>query len=227
MIITVANPKGGTGKTTLVRALSGTAADAGNDVFLIDADRRANTMRWVDVSKRMSLWPKRLDAISSLEPSAIYKIARQQQATGKIVFIDVEGTTNENLFAGLYAADIVVVPMQTTQDDVVSGLQLILNHLPVVEEEQNRKVPSLIVINQNDFVTGRARAHEPLREALRESGVRLARQQIARRSSYQSMGSAGTLQTMERKDEKAITEMEALLAEILSIHKANLEGAVA
>jgi len=46
MIITVANPKGGTGKTTLVRALSGTAADAGNDVFLIDADRRANTMRW-------------------------------------------------------------------------------------------------------------------------------------------------------------------------------------
>ena len=35
MIVTIANPKGGTGKTTLVRALSGTAAHAGNDVFLI------------------------------------------------------------------------------------------------------------------------------------------------------------------------------------------------
>ena len=42
-IVTIANPKGGTGKTTLVRALSGTAAHAGNDVFLIDADSRANT----------------------------------------------------------------------------------------------------------------------------------------------------------------------------------------
>ena len=30
MIVTIANPKGGTGKTTLVRALSGTAAHAGN-----------------------------------------------------------------------------------------------------------------------------------------------------------------------------------------------------
>lgn len=53
MIVTIANPKGGTGKTTLVRALSGTAAHAGNDVFLIDADSRANTMRWVTVSKRL------------------------------------------------------------------------------------------------------------------------------------------------------------------------------
>jgi cellulose biosynthesis protein BcsQ len=43
MIVTIANPKGGTGKTTLVRALSGTAAYAGNQVFLIDADSRANT----------------------------------------------------------------------------------------------------------------------------------------------------------------------------------------
>ncbi len=46
MIVTIANPKGGSGKTTFVRALSGTAAHAGNDVFLIDADSRANTMRW-------------------------------------------------------------------------------------------------------------------------------------------------------------------------------------
>lgn len=45
MIVTIANPKGGTGKTTLVRALSGTAAHAGNDVFLIDADSRANRGR--------------------------------------------------------------------------------------------------------------------------------------------------------------------------------------
>ena len=40
MIVTIANPKGGTGKTTLVRALSGTATHAGNDVFLIDAVSR-------------------------------------------------------------------------------------------------------------------------------------------------------------------------------------------
>lgn len=219
MIVTIANPKGGTGKTTLVRALSGTAAHAGNAVFLIDADSRANTMRWMEMSKLMGLWPDRLQAESCLEAEVIYELALAQQAAGKMVFIDIEGTTNENLYAGLYAADIVVIPLQTTQDDVVSGLQLALNHLPAVEDERNRSIPALVVVNQIDFVTEKTRVHEPLREALRESGIRLARQSIRRRTAYQNIGAAGTLQTIERHDAKAVAEMEELLAELLEVFK--------
>ena len=219
MIVTIANPKGGTGKTTLVRALSGTAAHAGNDVFLIDADSRANTMRWVTMSKQMNVWPDRLEADSCLDPNQIYKHALQRQYEGKVVFIDIEGTTNENLFAGLYCADIVLIPLQTTQDDVVAGMQLALNHIPVVEEDQKRKLPTMIVINQHDLVTGRAKAHEPLREILRESGVTVAPQPIARRAAYQSIGAAGTLQTVAKSDPKAIAEMETLLSELLTLYK--------
>ena len=219
MIVTIANPKGGTGKTTLVRALSGTAAHAGNDVFLIDADSRANTMRWVTMSKQMNVWPDRLEAESCLDPNQIYKLALQRQYEGKVVFIDIEGTTNENLFAGLYCADIVLIPLQTTQDDVVAGMQLALNHIPVVEEDQKRKLPTMIVINQHDLVTGRAKAHEPLREILRESGVTVAPQPIARRAAYQSIGAAGTLQTVAKPGPKAIAEMETLLSELLTLYK--------
>ena len=148
----------------------------------------------------------------------IYEMALRRQQEGKIVFVDIEGTTNENLFAGLYCADIVLIPLQTTQDDVVAGMQLALNHIPVVEEDQKRKLPALIVINQHDLVTGRAKAHEPLREILRESGVALASHSIARRASYQSIGAAGTLQTLARPDLKAIAEMEMLLGELLSLY---------
>lgn len=225
MIVTIANPKGGTGKTTLVRALSGTAAHAGNQVFLIDADSRANTMRWVSMSKQMGVWPDRLEAESCLDPDRIYKLALERQKDGKIVFIDIEGTTNENLFAGLYSADIVLIPLQTTQDDVVAGMQLALNHIPVVEEDQKRKLPALIVINQHDLVTGRAKAHEPLREILRESGISLASQPIARRASYQSIGAAGTLQTAPKPDPKAISEMETLLGELLALYRTSVGGA--
>lgn len=226
MIVTIANPKGGTGKTTLVRALSGTAAHAGNEVFLIDADSRANTMRWVTMSKQMNVWPDRLEAESCLDPNRIYKLALERQFEGKIVFIDIEGTTNENLFAGLYCADIVLIPLQTTQDDVVAGMQLALNHIPVVEEDQKRKLPAMIVINQHDLVTGRAKAHEPLREILRESGVALASQPIARRASYQSIGAAGTLQTVAKSDPKAIAEMETLLGELLTLYRSTAKEAL-
>lgn len=225
MIVTIANPKGGTGKTTLVRALSGTAAHAGNDVFLIDADSRANTMRWVTMSKQMNVWPERLEAESCLDPNRIYKMALERQQNGKVVFIDIEGTTNENLFAGLYCADIVLIPLQTTQDDVVAGLQLALNHIPVVEDDQKRKLAAMIVINQHDLVTGRAKAHEPLREILRESGIALASQPIARRASYQSIGAAGTLQTAAKSDPKAIAEMETLLGELLALYRSTAKEA--
>lgn len=224
MIVTIANPKGGTGKTTLVRALSGTAAHAGNDVFLIDADSRANTMRWVTMSKQMEVWPDRLEAESCLDPGRLYKMALDRQRDGKIVFVDIEGTTNENLFAGLYCADVVLIPLQTTQDDVVAGMQLALNHIPVVEDDQKRKLPALIVINQHDLVTGRAKAHAPLREILRESGVALASKPIARRACYQSIGAAGTLQTVATPDPKAIAEMETLLGEVLALYRSTAEG---
>lgn len=194
-------------------------------MFLIDADSRANTMRWVTMSKQMNVWPERLEAESCLDPNRIYKMALQRQRQGKVVFIDIEGTTNENLFAGLYCADIVLIPLQTTQDDVVAGMQLALNHIPVVEEDQKRKLAAMIVINQHDLVTGRAKAHEPLREILRESGVALASQPIARRASYQSIGAAGTLQTTARSDPKAIAEMETLLGELLALYRSTAKEA--
>ncbi|KQU81227.1 hypothetical protein ASD00_35600 [Ensifer sp. Root31] len=184
-------------------------------------------MRWVTMSKQMNVWPERLEAESCLDPNRIYKMALQRQRQGKVVFIDIEGTTNENLFAGLYCADIVLIPLQTTQDDVVAGMQLALNHIPVVEEDQKRKLAAMIVINQHDLVTGRAKAHEPLREILRESGVALASQPIARRASYQSIGAAGTLQTTARSDPKAIAEMETLLGELLALYRSTAKEAAA
>ena len=119
----------------------------------------------------------------------------------------------------------MLIPLQTTQDDVVAGMQLALNHIPVVEEDQKRKLPAMIVINQHDLVTGRAKAHEPLREILRESGVALASQPIARRASYQSIGAAGTLQTVAKSDPKAIAEMETLLGELLSLYRSTASEA--
>ena len=74
-------------------------------------------------------------------------------------------------------------------------------------------------------ITGRAKAHEPLREILRESGVALASQPIARRASYQSIGAAGTLQTVAKSDPKAIAEMETLLGELLSLYRSTASEA--
>ena len=74
-------------------------------------------------------------------------------------------------------------------------------------------------------MTGRGKGHEPLREILRDSGVALASQPIARRASYQSIGAAGTLQTSAKPDPKAIAEMETLLGELLALYRAKASEA--
>ncbi|WP_143151522.1 IS110 family transposase, partial [Rhizobium tibeticum] len=115
------------------------------------AKNRAKNLTQLLLKRQNDVRLRQLEAESCLDPDRIYKMALDRQHEGKIVFVDIEGTTNENLFAGLCCADIVLIPLQTTQDDVVAGMQLALNHIPVVEEDQKRKLPALIVINQHDL----------------------------------------------------------------------------
>ena len=45
-IITVANQKGGAGKTTLTMSLAGALASSGNKVLVVDADPQGTALQW-------------------------------------------------------------------------------------------------------------------------------------------------------------------------------------
>lgn len=59
--ILVANPKGGSGKTTLATNFAGGLAQAGNVVCLCDLDRQHSAMEW------LRLRPERLPRIARLD----------------------------------------------------------------------------------------------------------------------------------------------------------------
>ena len=57
MIISAAIPKGGTGKSTMLRTLASVALHRGYSVTLIDGDRRQNMNRWFQMLGALAIVP--------------------------------------------------------------------------------------------------------------------------------------------------------------------------
>ncbi|TIQ26248.1 MAG: ParA family protein, partial [Mesorhizobium sp.] len=149
MIITVAVAKGGVGKSTLVRALTSVATHQGHNVFVIDADERKNINRWSMLLDRFGNRPENLQIVAVTTPTEILALAQEQDKQGKLVIIDTEGKTNDELTAALFAADIAVVPVHLAMDDITAAHQLVNGHIPLVAENRGFALPVMYVFTNN------------------------------------------------------------------------------
>ena len=92
MIISAAIPKGGTGKSTLLRTLASVALHRGYSVTLIDGDRRQNMNRWFQMLGEAGNRPDRLQMVSAMTPQEILRAAATHNGERSVVLIDTEGT---------------------------------------------------------------------------------------------------------------------------------------
>lgn len=106
-VISIANPKGGSGKTTAAILLAGEFAHAGASVSIIDADPLQWSYRW----SMMSGLPDNIDVIGGVAEDAIIDTAREADETSDVVIIDHEGTANEGMLAAAEISDLVVIPV--------------------------------------------------------------------------------------------------------------------
>lgn len=118
--ILVANPKGGSGKTTLATQLAGYLASLGRQVVLADLDRQQSSAGWLN--RR----PLHLPTIHS-------HLARKQSGRADWMVIDSPaGLRGEKLTAAVKLADLVVVPVQPSVFDMAATAEF----LQVLREEK-------------------------------------------------------------------------------------------
>lgn len=117
MILTIANTKGGVGKTTLALNIAIRQAIAGKDVWLVDGDRQATASSAVAVRADSGRMP--LIACSCFADGIQLRSQVLQQA-GKFeeVVIDVGGRDSSALRAALVITDMLLVPLQPRSFDV-------------------------------------------------------------------------------------------------------------
>lgn len=134
--VLVANPKGGSGKTTLATNLAGSLAVRGESVFLWDLDRQQSSQNWLTI--------RPADRPAILRPDARNDHAPANQRGAHWLILDsAAGLHGKNLAHALKLAHKVLVPVQPSVFDMAATsafLQILL------EEKAIRKHKTFVGI---------------------------------------------------------------------------------
>ena len=154
----VANPKGGSGKTTLATNLAGYFATRGRHVVLSDLDRQQSSLDWLE--RRAE---KDLPFIHSLN-------ARDGNLTSLSAQVNVidspAGLRGDKLSDAVKAADWVIVPMQSSTFDINATQDFI----EVLKEEKAVRKERTFVAMVGMRVDARTKSAAQLEQYLAKSG---------------------------------------------------------
>ena len=191
--ILVSSQKGGSGKTTLVRNLSVAAAQDGLSVLCLDLDPQGSLRAWWE--GREAETPAMLDRDPS--PDMLGNTLTAAQAQFDLCLIDTPPAAPEWLAEAIVVADLVLVPVRPSPDD----LRAVGATISAVNEA---KIPFAFALSQ----TPRARITEEAARVLAQHG-RVAPVNIAQRVAYAETGATGQ-SVSETTDEKAKSEISAV-----------------
>ncbi len=189
-VLTIANRKGGAGKSTCAAHLSLEAVNGGMKVILIDMDPQKTLETW---------WQKReeenpyLTESNSKELTVIVEKLREKNFD--LCIIDTPGDASLNAIAGIEVADLVLIPTKPTAPDLSA-----IGRTLAMMEEHNKKF--FFTITQG-IVNSKATLQAA--SVLSQFGS-VAPSVISHRTSYASaMGKGDSASQIDKKAEEEIS----------------------
>lgn len=209
-VISVANPKGGVGKSTSTLVL-GTylAREGGATVCIIDADPNQPILDWREAGSSSST----VKVVGGVREDSIMEAIKSAAIEHQFVFVDLEGTASLMVTRSMLFSDLVVVPMQAS---AVDGRQAARAIQQVKREEDmlkhtspGRVLPYRVLLTRTSAPGAPVpTAQRRLESELASAGVQRFQNSLAERQAY-----------------KAMFEHRLALHELKGV--GNLEGAVA
>ncbi|HEX7968374.1 MAG TPA: ParA family partition ATPase [Stellaceae bacterium] len=202
-IITIAQQKGGAGKTTLAAHLA-LAWAALHRVAVIDIDPQGSLAAW------FRLRQEKLGDSAAIEVAAItgWRVAAEverQARTHDIVLIDSAPHAETEARIAVRAASLVLVPVQPSPMDVWATQA-------TLELARLERVPALLVLNR---VPSRAKLTEAMAAKLGELGAPIAATQIGNRVALAAALAQGKGILEAAAGSPAAQEITALAEEVL------------
>jgi chromosome partitioning protein len=156
--ILIANPKGGSGKTTVATNLAGYFATRGRRVMLSDLDRQQSAMEWLQ--RR----PYRLPLIRAKDPR---KENKTDKDTEWMIIDSPAGLRGDKLTDAIKSADWVIVPAQPSAFDIGATREF----LEVLREEKAIRKQRAFVALAGIRVDARTRSAANLQAFMESSGL--------------------------------------------------------
>ncbi|MGF1610143.1 MAG: ParA family partition ATPase [Kiloniellales bacterium] len=204
-IITIAQQKGGAGKTTLAAHLAVAMSAGRRSVALVDIDPQQSLTQWYRLREA------RLGAngaglrLSQISGWRVQAEVERLAAAHDVLLIDSPPHAETEAKIAIRCADLVVVPVQPSPMDVWATR-------PTLALAQQEKVPALLVLNR---VPPRANLTGEMLAALAELGAGLANTRIGNRIAFASALAEGRGVAEVQPGGQATVEIRALARELL------------
>jgi len=128
-VVSVANPKGGAGKSTATLVLASTLAANGASVVILDCDPNRPIQDW-----RKGKSKNKLVVDGDVSESNITAKLDTYRRQSQFVFVDLEGTASRLMSRALARSQLVIIPIQASPTDAEQAAKAIRL---IQEEEQS------------------------------------------------------------------------------------------
>jgi chromosome partitioning protein len=202
MILSVAQIKGGVGKSLLAVNIAAVLAQRGRDVLLIDGDEQASAATFAQI--RAELPQQASFATIRLHGAAIRQQMKQLREKYSEIIIDTGGRDTGSLRAALTVADVVLIPFQPRSVDLWAGAQI--GALVAEARHVNEALRACSILNMAD---SQGHDNEDAFQALKTiEGVEPLPLAIVRRKAFPNAFSNGlSVAEQTPRDPKAVDEL--------------------
>jgi chromosome partitioning protein len=179
-VVTVASPKGGSGKSTASVILATELAHAGAGVVILDCDPNRSISVWANRAKL----PNGISVRMDVGESEIVRTIKQQDADGRIVIVDLEGVASRLVSRAISQADLVLIPMRATTLDATIGIRA----LALVQEEEEalgRSIRHAVVFTMTRAI--KSKQHTAIEKSLKGQGVDVITPPLMERAAFSAI----------------------------------------
>lgn len=224
-VIVFASSKGGAGKTTACRLLTGEFARQGLskniNVTLIDADPNQHAAKWA----LMDGCPSNVRLIQKSNEESILEDIDDAQEHSAFVLVDLEGVASMTVAHAISRADLVILMTQPSEDDedeLIKTVKLVRRQ----EKALRREIPHVVMITRTNaaFLT---KMHKAILGDMIANKVDVFDVSLIERAAFKAIRTyGGIVHDLDSKEvsgvDKAALNVELFAEEVKRKLKANL-----
>jgi chromosome partitioning protein len=179
-VITVANPKGGAGKSTAALVLATSLAEQGASVIILDCDPNRAINGWRSGDSKN---PVVVDG--NVNESTITSKLDDYRKKFQFVFVDLEGTASRLMSRAIARAQLIIIPIQASPTDA----ELAARAIKLIQEEEQafeRTIPYRILFTRTSPAIA-TKLERQITSQLAASNVPIFHNHLNERSAYKAM----------------------------------------